>query len=437
MISIFGKSDSGAYRAAWIVGEQVFRLAIGLVVSVGIARMLGPHDFGRLSYAISVASILGVASTLGFNRILVREFVADRGSSAWTLLQSAVLIRLLVAILLNLVVVNALWLSESSEIALISCFTLCFLFGAFDCIELYYQANLGTTGLIKARLTSFVVVSLVRLLMIGLGGSVEAFALLGLLEAACGALAILFYTRRESEGLTFERARIGQGVGILRESWPEIVAGFSGLMFMRMDQIMLEHISGAVDVGYFAVATRLSELWYFLPSGIVAAVYPTLLASKVKSKDDYFRHIRRLMGNLIVLSYFSIFVVSLCGEWVIGLVYGVDYLPAVDILVIHVWCGIFVIMAMVSGMWIVAERLIFRNMLRNIFGAAINFVLNLILIPHYGAKGAVWATLVSFVFAYFIYDFFDPAMRRMGVLKLQSIFLWDFVLWLTRRLKGA
>lgn len=437
--SSLDKPERGASRVAWIIGEQVFRLGVGLVVGVGIARILGPYDFGRLSYAISVAAILGVAATLGFNRILVSELVRarDDARAMRELLQAAVLTRFLAAVLLNLIAGVVLWLCESGESALVSSLTLCFLFGAFDCIDLYFQAKLGTTGLIKARLLSFVAVSGIRLAMIQMRASVEAFALLSLLEAACGALAILLYLRRSEEGLSLVHARVRLGLSLLKESWPEIVAGFSGLLFMRMDQIMLQHMRGVVDVGQFAAAARISELWYFVPSGIVAAVYPNMLASKEGSGEKYLIYIRQLMGSLILLSYVAILCVSVGGVWVIGLIYGRSYLPAADILMIHIWCGIFVIMAMVSGMWLMAEKLMMRNMFRNIAGAALNAVLNIALIPAYGAKGAAWATLLAFVFAYFLYDFIDPVMRPMARLKLQSLLLWDAALWFSRRLKGS
>jgi PST family polysaccharide transporter len=412
-------------RVAWIIGEQVIRLGMGLLIGVWMARLLGPQDFGRLNYAMSVAAILGIAATLGFNRVLVREMVACRDDrpKVRALLESAIAMRLVAGVVLNMAgaALSLLMPDESADLRAI--LTLSLLFNAFDCIDLYYQAKLGTTHVVKARLAAFTAVSIVRLLFLIVGASVQIFAALYLLEAVLSALVILRCLRQDEANFSFAHARLSLGLGLLKESWPEVIAGFSGLLFMRMDQVMLQHLSGPDSVGYFAAAARFSELWYFIPSGIVAATYPGILACKDGSEADYLKRLRRLMARLVALSYVAILMATCFGDVAVGLVYGERYRQAAGILVIHIWCGTFVVLAMVSGMWIMAEKLVLRNMVRNVFGALLNLLLNWFLIPRYGAIGAAYATLLAFVFAYFVYDFIDPRMRKMAWMKVQSMLL--------------
>lgn len=427
--------ERGRARAAWIIGEQVIRLGVGLMLSVWMVRLLGPHDFGRLNYAVSIAAILGVASTLGLNRILVREIVSHRDDYAWgwSLLQTAVRLRIWAAIGLNILGLLLSFISGSDDGFMVLVLTLGLFFAAFDSIDLYFQAKLGTTGLVKARLVSFALVSLVRIAMLTCQAPVQVFAGLYLLDAAAGALAINFYLHRKENPLRLGPIqRPGLGVLLIKESWPEVIAGFSGLLFMRMDQIMLQHMVGPEAVGQFAAAARLSELWYFVPNAIVAASYPTLLAAREVSRITYQQRLRKMMSKLVALSYVAVLGVLLLGDYVVEFVYGRGYLPASGILIIHIWCGVLVVLALASGLWLMAEHLVICNMLRNIFGAFVNVVLNLLLIPHYGAEGAAVATLFSFVFAYLVYDFLDPRMRQIGRMKIQSLLLWDGFLWLMR-----
>lgn len=429
-------AEKNASRAAWIIGEQFFRLSVGLILSIWMVRLLGPHDFGRLNYAVSISAILGVAATLGLTRILVREFVAHRDNSKWiwSLLQTAIRLRLWAALCLNIVGLVVSMTTSEHEALLVFTLTLGFFFSAFDCIDLYYQARMGTTALVKVRLMAFVPVAIARVAMLACEAPVQIFAALYLLEVACSALAIILYLRRNEAPLRLHPLQHRHmGANLIKESWPEIIAGFSGMLFMRMDQVMLQHMVGPESVGHFAAAAKLSELWYFIPNAIAAANFPALLACREVSFAQYHQRLRLLMTKLVALSYCAILGVFVVGDYAIEIIYGPGYESASRVLTIHIWCGTLVVLALMSGMWIMAEKMTIRNMFRNIFGAVINIFLNLVLIPIYGAEGAAYATLLAFLSAYFLYDFLDPGMRDMAWMKLQSLLLWDGVRWLLRR----
>ena len=62
-------------NTAWLLLEHAGRLTIGLVVSIIMARYLGPQDFGMLSYALSVTAFLSTFVYLGLSGIVVRDIV--------------------------------------------------------------------------------------------------------------------------------------------------------------------------------------------------------------------------------------------------------------------------------------------------------------------------------------------------------------------------
>src|SRR5690606_31003958 len=57
----------------WLTAEKVFSLFISMVVGIYVARYLQPEQYGMLNYAISFVGILSAFSSLGINRIVVRE----------------------------------------------------------------------------------------------------------------------------------------------------------------------------------------------------------------------------------------------------------------------------------------------------------------------------------------------------------------------------
>ena len=60
---------------AWLVGDRLFRMAIGVVVLGFVARYLGTASFGDLNYAIGLTAIFSSLATLGIEGIVIRELV--------------------------------------------------------------------------------------------------------------------------------------------------------------------------------------------------------------------------------------------------------------------------------------------------------------------------------------------------------------------------
>jgi O-antigen/teichoic acid export membrane protein len=65
--------------------EKLLVMALGFLVTVLVARYLGPGDFGTLAYATSLAALFGVAGHLGLQGLVVRELVKKSALRAETL----------------------------------------------------------------------------------------------------------------------------------------------------------------------------------------------------------------------------------------------------------------------------------------------------------------------------------------------------------------
>lgn len=407
------------------MGEQMFRLLIALLVNVWIARHLGPSSFGKLSFALSFASLFGIISTLGLNRILVRELVANASDHQviTKLMSTALAMRLIAAIAMFIICIMSAWLMGEGDLLLIGFIASGFFFNASDCIELYFQSKVQAKVTARARLFSFSLVTLLRVaLLLSLAG-VEAFAAVTLIEYFAAACALQLTYRRQ--GLKFARKLIDWSLAreLLRESWPEILAGFSCLLFMRLDQIMLQHLMGSKEVGAFAVAARLSEIWYFIPIAIISSTFPNIIEKKQTSHETYMQRIQALMTGLVGLSYLAVLGATFLGQPVIKLLYGQAYLDSAEILIVHIWTGVFVTLGLSSGSWIMAEKKAKLNLYRNLAGVAANIILNLLLIPTHGAIGAAYATLISIITAYLLFDLMAPSMREICQMKWRALLL--------------
>lgn len=409
----------------WMAAEQIVRLLVGIFIGVFIARHLGPDQFGALSFALSFSSLIGIFSALGLNRIVIRELALNPTNLLFQsrLVSSVFAIRILAGFGSFLLAISVSIVAHQGDPFLIGIVAFGFVFGAFDVIDQSFQARSKTRLSVIARSSAFFIASALKVALLLHDATVTAFAVVAMLEVSLSAFALSLAYRSEGLSLQLHLADLRYGCCLLKESWSEIFAGFACLVFMRIDQIMLGNMIGQEAVGIYSVASRLAEAWYFFPTALVASTFPAIVRLRETDQILYLRRLHQLLVVLVIVAYIIGAVVTLFSEWIICLLYGQAYIESASVLVVLVWCGVFVSFGVASGSWIMAERRPILNLTRNALGAVTNVGLNYLLIPKYGVQGAAFGTLISQFVAYFASDFVNPYTRSIGWLKLKSIFL--------------
>ena len=209
---------------------------------------------------------------------------------------------------------------------------------------------------------------------------------------------------------------------LLRDSWPLAIAGAAAMVSLRIDQVMLRQMSPATELGMYAAAARLSEVWYFVPVALGTALLPALVASHA----DRERHDRRLQVALDVALWSAIGIalaVTFLGGIVIAVLYGSRFEGAADILRLQLWAGPFVFMGVISGRALLAQGLQRVEALRYVVGAPLNVGLNLLLIPRFDGAGAAVATLISYIAVTYLLLLAHPKTRHTGWLMTRAFLL--------------
>lgn len=410
----------------WLYFERILRLAIGLVVTVWMARVLGPANFGLLNYALAWVAIAAVLASLGMNRVLVRE-ISEAPEHAGHLLGTVWLLRLcLGGLILFVFYLFALVASQDVDpglVSLIAIISLGMVFQSFDVVEQFFLARTQSKYSVIARSIGFLCVTLVKILLLVYKAPLVSFAYAAAAEIILMGLSLLFIYQQREQSLNswnFDTVLAGR---LLRESWPEMIAGLGVLVFMRIDQIMLGHLDSSHAMGLYAAALRLSDVWIFIPQLINNSVFPALVRIRQRNPELYYLRIQQLMSTLFAIYY--VIAISMMGLAypVMHLLYGEAYAQAAGITMIHVWCGLFIAMGLVSGSWLLAERRLHLSMYRSLLGAFSNIGLNLILIPDYGIFGAAVGTLISQIIAFYVFDYFHPEMRLVFFIKTKAFAL--------------
>lgn len=411
------------HNVCWLGAGQFLRLITALFVGAWMARSLGPAQYGLLGYLQAFAVIFGVVAALGFNRILVRELVEQNNRTDKQLLtiSTVFFFRLLVACALYLVAYLFLSLSFSDERSTLFLFIgISIIFSPFDCVDLLFQAKSKSKLPVLSRSLAFTVATGLKIYILLHDATLNSLVIIIAFESVLAAIILsLIYFRYGLKKLV--KPSLDRGMKLLSESWPEIIAAFSGMLFMRMDQLMLASLSDIEAVGIFTVAAQLSEVWYFIPVAIVASAFPKILPTREHDPLCYYKKISYLAIILVAIAYFAGLTTLVFAHSLIDILYGKAFEESAIILTIHIWCGLFVGFGQVSGAWLTAEKKLSINLMRQLCGLFFNFILNYLLIPKYGATGAATATLISMAIAYFAFDLFHPTMRRMLIIKLRAL----------------
>lgn len=412
-------------NSSWMAAEQVVRMIAGLFVGIWIARHLGPGDYGALNLALALSSLVGVFATLGLSRAVVRELTLHANDNVFgrRIVASTLAWRLLFSLVCYAATVAISLIFAQGNTLLVGIVAVSIAFTSFDVIDLYFQSKTASRYSVLARSISFFLFLCVKVGLLLSDADVVHFAIVTSLEAIGNAFALWLASRSFGIKPRVSDVDMRYGWSLIVHSWPELFAGFACLVFMRIDQIMLGNMVGDTAVGQYAVASRLAEAWYFIPSALVASSFPAIVHQRTQDKTLYLKRIHQLMVVLVGISYVVAVVVTLLAPWAIEVLFGKAYESSATILIILVWSGLFVSLGTASGSWIMAEAKPFLNLTRNVFGAVANIAFNLYLIPLYGTVGAAAGTLLSLSLAYLLSDFLKPQTRHIGVLKLKALLL--------------
>lgn len=412
-------------NTSWLFGEKILRMVVGLFVGIWVARYLGPEQFGLFSYAQSFVGLFTAIATLGLDGIVVRELVKDE-SRRDELIGTAFYLKLIGAIAVLIVLAVAIQFTSNDHYTNVLVFIIASatIFQAFNVVDMYFQAKVLSKYVVYANVISLFISSIVKIVLILNDAPLIAFAWATLFDSIVLALGfIYFYLKNNSkfkiQNLKFSKAT---AVALLKDSWPLILSG--GLLTIQayIDQVMIQEFRGSVEVGYYSVAIKLIAFLGFMPMIIKNSLFPAIQGAKKHSEKLY---IERLLNfyrlNFLLFLVFAI-PIFFFAEKIVVLLFGEVYQPAGVLLALLAIRLFFANMGVARGAYMLSENMMKFSMITMAIGTVVNVLLNYLWIPEYGAKGAVIATIISFVVTIYVVDLFYSKARSNVFLQVKSIF---------------
>ena len=400
------------HNSGWLLFDKLVRVLLVLMVSVWVARYLGPSQFGELSYILAYISFFQVVASLGMDGVVVREIAQDKARAS-EILGTAFILRLItgifcwIAAIGSMVVMNG-WHDKSVWLVALAGGTL--IFQSADTIDLWFQSQSQSKRTVVAKLIALLFSNGIKVVLIVIEAPLIAFAASMAVDVLMAAVGLIFAYRAFPCIGKWNRTK-QQGQRLIYESWPFMAAGFMNIIQARIEFILIKSMLGVEALGQYAAALRFMEL--FDVAGVVVAmsVFPKLASLPFEKKNAALRKIYLLMFLIYLASLPCMVIIW----WFMGYAYGYEYAIAKSIFLFMALRPLLTYLGVTRGMAINISRKNIYSFYCSLVGAVASFAIGFLLIPNFGLLGAVASATLSYIIANLLLDliFYKENIRNI------------------------
>jgi len=401
-----------------VLGAQIGRALISLLLEVIYARLLGPAGRGQLSLSMMVFSCGILVGGMG-GEIPIMIWSADRTQSPVEWLPSVIFCGLLGSVFASALWVFLFWYWQPAFLRGITPPLALLLLGSipFGILGTYCLAFLVGLDRLRDRSIMVVLSQLVNLAAAGmlfyfLGPSVErAFVALmaGLIAALISAAVFLKpHLRLLSDSKNI--AWLGKAGPTLRLGIRGQLGNVATFFNYRLDVFIVNYYLNTTEVGLYALGVMISEALWQVPNAAALSLVPRTARNLDDSGVQFTCLVCRQV--FVVACLMALSVALLCA-WLVPLVFGEKFGPSVPV----IWWILPGTVALAVAKVMCAD-LLARGMpgyaaLFSFVSLLVTVTFDLILIPRMGIQGAALASTLAYLANSFLVAF--VLRRKLGV----------------------
>lgn len=407
-------------NTGWLFGDHAIRMGVGLIVSVWMARYLGPEQFGLLSYAIAFVALFGAIAGLGLGGIVVRDLVRAPEIANDTLGTSFLLqiIGGLLAFFLAVVAIFIIRPDDQLSILMVMVLGFAMVFKSTEVVKYWFESQVQSKYSVWVENSAFLFFACVKVVLILGQASLMAFVWALFAEGVVVAVGLLAMYAGRGGHLGKWRGCYDRAISQLSRAWPIIMSGTFVLVNLSIDKVLLRHLSNSEELGLYAVANVLVAAWFFVPMAIGGSIVPRLTKHHLDDFATYeklSRQAYRLFGLCSVLVAILIYLFS---ERIVSFLYGEIYSGASEVLAANSWAIIFISLVSLRGRLLIIEEKQINTAWLVFMGMVSNIILNVWLIPEHGAVGAAYAYSISWGLNALAFPILFNATRHHGLMAM-------------------
>jgi O-antigen/teichoic acid export membrane protein len=390
--------DVSPRRAASDVALQLVgrtaNIALGVVVTLALARHLGPRDFGRWSTLFALVQLTGYSGNLGLEQAAVGRATADPEHQAqW--LGALVALRVALAapvfLLTAALVVLVADTTAMRTAGLIVATTV--LLSALGTLRVVFQLRVRNDINAAIELANGIIWGISVLVVIALGGRFVPLAAAYTVTAiATTVLLAVLAIRRSRISFAGGRERARQ---LARVGMPIGIGGLLILAYGRIDQVLVFKIAGSEQAGIYGAAYRILDRVQIVPDAFLLTLFPLMVRASKVDPERLRRLVQSGFDSLLILSLPLLAFTIVDSQRIVHLLFGEEFAGAERAL--PVLMGAYVLIALgylVGNLVIVLGRQ--ATFVRfAVLALVVNVIGNLVFIPFYGFMAAAWMTVLT------------------------------------------
>ena len=393
--------------------------ALAFLTQVILARQLGPAEFGNISAALAAVTLCAPLAGFGVAQYWLKVFGEEGLEAKRWLPASFYLVGLSTLIVMSVLVCWAIYGPHDEQTRIISLVLSIYVIGQVSLELVGGKLQLEERYLALAlwqvlpHLTRFVVVLLLAFSFDQLMNSenvVLAYAAIaGFLAVIGGVQMVSMLTGHfdlKGHGHTKSLTMLETPVvlKVVSHAWPFGLAALFHLVYFQSDIILLKYITGSEAAGIYNVAFTVMAVVLLLPS----IIYQKVLLPKMHRWANYDHH--RIIhvyrkGNILMLVLGIMAMLAIWGmaPSLMPILFGREYAGATSLLNILAVCAPLLFVASSIGVTLVTQEKMKKKVKYMGVVAMLNIILNVALIPAFGAIGAATATVLSNIVLVVIY----------------------------------
>lgn len=394
-------------NSSYLLLAQVSTKILSFFYTFFLAKNLGVVEFGNYSVALSYFSVLSAVVDLGISRYLVREVSKD-STRFMPLFINSLVIRIVFSVGLVFSFGVILFMTDPDKtrafLSLIAAFTI-----IPQAIGLTFDGALVVKNKFKYSSLGILLLNISTVLLGIWLIQTGATALKALMAVVSGhvlyMLVLLYFLLISTTDFKNIFSHINKKTLriVLKGSILYGIMSMLGLIYFKVDTLMLSYLKGSADAGIYSVAYRFLEGVVFIPAAFETAFFPVI--SRMHSEQKF--NFNLYLKSVGVLILFSVpFILSF---WYLVplLVYNYlqpSYYQSVELVRILSLAVPFVFALAAQGAVLLSSEKYLRLLLGvSLFNLVINIAFNWLFIPLFGVYGAAWMTVASQMMAFVIY----------------------------------
>ena len=321
---------------------RIGSLLIKMIIGISVANYLGRSQNGIINGGITYIYFFSAIATLGLDQFIVKElhqFPENRDRILGTSFWMKVVAGLCCVPLIFLAYVT--YPAKGTPYNYVFIFSFIGVIQAFNVIDSYFQSEVQSKYIMQVQVIGNLISAAIKVVLILKKSPLVYFVYAYTFDFFLLSIGYIFTYQRKERNIFKWSYSIDLAKKLLHFSWPLIISGVMVSLYMRIDMIMIQNISGVKEAGAYATVAQLSEAWNFIPAVIVTSLFPAILNAKRDDPERYKKRIQNLYDLMVYLSVPMALVITFASPLIYKL-YHHEYAYAAPVLSVHIWSGVFV-----------------------------------------------------------------------------------------------